>query len=73
VQGEDGRLKGFGFANFADPKDAVEAVNSLDKKIIDDATLYAAPAQKKNFRTRILRDKCTFSFVRVVSKGCPQI
>lgn len=57
-KGDDGKPKGFGFANFHDPKDAAEAVASLDKKVFEDgAMLYAAPAQKKNFRARILRDK----------------
>jgi len=57
-KGDDGKPKGFGFANFNDAKDAAEAVASLDKKAFEDGTLlYAAPAQKKNFRSRILRDK----------------
>lgn len=51
------RLKGFGFINFSDAKEANNVLAAMDKKSVDGTSLYVAPAQKKSFRNRILRDK----------------
>eukprot|EP00210_Caulerpa_lentillifera_P002328 g2234.t1 len=54
---ENGAPRGFGFVNFSDPKEASNVVTALDKRSYDGTNLYVAPAQKKSFRNRILREK----------------
>eukprot|EP00803_Ostreobium_quekettii_P009620 evm.model.scf_1149.2 EVM.evm.TU.scf_1149.2 scf_1149:23061-26682(-) len=50
----EGRLKGFGFVNFATPASSEIAISEMNGKEIDGARLYVAAAQKKAYRQAAL-------------------
>lgn len=56
LQAPDGK-QGHGFVNFKDQDTAKAAVEAMNGKVIDGAAIFAAPAQKKVVREKILRER----------------
>ncbi len=54
---EEGKSKGFGFVNFADPDEAAKAVDALNGKEFEGKELYVGRAQKKSEREQELKNK----------------
>ncbi|CAN1171691.1 Polyadenylate-binding protein 7 [Linum perenne] len=57
VKDDDGKLKGFGFINFAESKAARQARDSMDGTLLGSKALYVARAQTKSERQQFLRQK----------------
>lgn len=57
MRNEEGKSKGFGFVNFAEPEQAQKAVEEQNDKEIEGKTLYVGRAQKKSEREAELRAK----------------
>lgn len=54
---EDGKNKGFGFANFPDPEHAAKAVEKFNNMEIDGTTMFVTRAMKKAEREKFLKEK----------------
>lgn len=57
MKDDEGKSKGFGFVNFAEPAQAADAVQALNGKEIDGKEVYVGRAQKKAEREQELKNK----------------